>query len=219
KNPLSSIKSIAQVMREEEALSSYDRDLGLIVSEIDRLNRTVSQLLAFSRPGRADANPVELGQLLDSITTLFGNEAKERGVTLNIESSEDVTLSGAQGAALREAVGNLVLNAMQATESGGEVAIRAELGSGSETQDGAGRNESLRLIISVTDTGPGISDEAQGRVFEPFYTTKARGTGLGLAIVQRRAAELGGEIELTSPVKAGRGTMFRLTVPLTPAGK
>ena len=65
KNPLSSIKSIAQVMREEDALSDYDRDLGLIVSEIDRLNRTVSQLLAFSRPSNADPRPVALRDLIE----------------------------------------------------------------------------------------------------------------------------------------------------------
>jgi signal transduction histidine kinase len=224
KNPLSSIKSIAQVMREEAALSDYDRDLGLIVSEIDRLNRTVSQLLAFSRPGRAEINPVELHQLLDSITALFRNEAKDRGVTLKIEQGDDVTLSGAQGAALREAVSNLVLNAIQATGPGGEVAIRTSVNLNTKTfggpqEKGGLEDAAAQLEITVTDTGPGIPDDAQRRVFEPFYTTKARGTGLGLAIVQRRAVEIGGVIELTSPVSEGRGTSFRLIVPLAPAHK
>jgi signal transduction histidine kinase len=216
KNPLSSIKSIAQVMREEEALSDYDRDLGLIVSEIDRLSQTVSQLLAFSRPGRADSSPVALGELLDSITSIFANEAKERNVALSIESSDDVALSGAQGAALREAIGNLVLNAIQATDPGGEVAIRAGIEIAGRSPAGP-QTPGARLAVSITDTGPGISDEAQRRVFEPFFTTKARGTGLGLAIVQRRALELGGVIELTSPVKDGHGTSFRLVIPLAPA--
>jgi signal transduction histidine kinase len=216
KNPLSSIKSIAQVMREEPALSDYDRDLSLIVSEIDRLNRTVSQLLAFSRPGRADTRPVELSQLLDSVTALFSNEAKDRKVTLKVETGDDVTLSGAQAAALREAVGNLVVNAIQATEPGGEIAILSSIDASGKSPDG-GKQAARRLVVSVTDTGPGISDEAQRRVFEPFYTTKARGTGLGLAIVQRRTVELGGMIELTSPVKDGHGTSFRMVVPIEPA--
>jgi signal transduction histidine kinase len=216
KNPLSSIKSIAQVMREEPALSDYDRDLSLIVSEIDRLNRTVSQLLAFSRPGRADTRPVELSQLLDSVTALFSNEAKDRKVTLKVETGDDVTLSGAQAAALREAVGNLVVNAIQATEPGGEIAILSSIDASGKSPDG-GKQAARRLVVSVTDTGPGISDDAQRRVFEPFYTTKARGTGLGLAIVQRRTVELGGMIELTSPVKDGHGTSFRMVVPIEPA--
>lgn len=226
KNPLSSIKSIVQVMREEAALSGYDRDLELIVSEIDRLNRSVSQLLAFSRPSHSDLRPVELRDLISSTVALLGNEVKENAVRVIVEAERDVTLSGGQAGALREALSNLVINAVQACERGGEVTIQAEveidkatlassraasLASASSNNGPAGR-----LILSITDTGPGIPGKAQGRVFEPFYSTKSRGTGLGLAIVQRRAAELGGRVELTSPVADGRGTRFRLIVPLAP---
>ena len=66
-------------MREEEALSGYDQDLSLIISEIDRLNRTVSQLLAFSRPSHADTRPVQLSDLINATVTLASTEAKERG--------------------------------------------------------------------------------------------------------------------------------------------
>jgi signal transduction histidine kinase len=210
KNPLSSIKSIAQVMREEPALQDYDRDLELIISEIDRLNRTVSQLLAFSRPNRADVRPVALQDLMNSMMGLFAGEAKDRGVSLSVEVACDVMLEGAQAAAVREALGNLVLNAMQATDAGGGVAVRADLQSSPVEQP-----EKLpQLILSITDTGPGISGDEQARIFEPFYTTKSRGTGLGLAIVERRIAELGGSVELTSPVADGHGTQFRLILPL-----
>jgi signal transduction histidine kinase len=215
KNPLSSIKSIAQVMREEEALSGYEQDLSLIVSEIDRLNRTVSQLLAFSRPSHADSRPVQLSDLITATVTLAGNEAKERGVDLEVESITDVTLTGAQGGALREALSNLVLNAVQATEAGGEVKIQA-------TVQPAAADPRVRptdlttttLTLTVTDSGPGIPADAQQRVFEPFYSTKSRGTGLGLAIVQRRIVEIGGSVELTSPAEDDHGTRFRLVLPL-----
>ena len=215
KNPLSSIKSIAQVMREEAALSEYDRDLGLIVSEIDRLNRTVSQLLAFSRPSNADSRPVALRDLIETTLALLGNEARERGVDLSSEIKGDATLTGAQAAALREALSNLVVNAVQATDRDDKVKVESSI----ETfvaQAGNSRRASERLVITVTDTGPGITQEAQRRVFEPFYTTKARGTGLGLAIVQRRVVEMGGKVDLTSPVIEGHGTRFRLVVPLAP---
>lgn len=215
KNPLSSIKSIAQVMREEKALSSYDQDLSLIVSEIDRLNRTVSQLLAFSRPSHADTRPVQLSDLLNATITVASNEAKDRGVDLCVESECDVMLEGQQAGALREALSNLVLNAVQATEAGGEVKIQTSVNC-SEVRAGARHTDSAigQLILSVIDSGPGIPADAQRRVFEPFYSTKSRGTGLGLAIVQRRVTELGGSIDLTSPAKNGRGTTFRLIVPL-----
>ncbi|HXG66587.1 MAG TPA: ATP-binding protein [Blastocatellia bacterium] len=205
KNPLSSIKSIVQVMREEEALAGYDRDLELIVSEIDRLNRTVSQLLAFSRPSRADARPARLSELVNSTVALFANEAKDMGVTMSAQVESDAEISGAQAAALREAFGNLVINAIQATGAGGEVTAHAFIENDARAPS---------LVVSVTDTGPGIPEQAQNRVFDPFYTTKSRGTGLGLAIVQRRMAEIGGVVELTSPVTDNHGTRFRLIVPL-----
>jgi signal transduction histidine kinase len=220
KNPLSAIKSIAQVMREEQALSGYEQDLTLIVSEIDRLNRTVSQLLAFSRPSHADTRPVPLSDLINTTATLASGEAKERGVDLHVESFTDLTLSGVQAGALREALSNLVLNAVQATESGGEVRVQATVRA--QAADARIRlpeqTTAVTLILTVTDSGPGIPPDTQQRVFEPFYSTKSRGTGLGLAIVQRRVVEIGGSVELTSPIDNGHGTRFRLIVPLAAVG-
>jgi signal transduction histidine kinase len=214
KNPLSAIKSIAQVMREEEALKDYDRDLELIVSEIDRLNRTVSQLLAFSRPSHADQRPVPLAELLNSTVALITSDAKATGVAITLDSASDVTLTGAQAGALREALSNLVINAVQAMEDGGALTIRAHIETALRAKPSA-----AQLIFTVTDTGPGIPVDAQQKVFEPFYSSKSRGTGLGLAIVQRRTVELGGMVELISPVTDGRGTQFRLQVPLASAVK
>jgi signal transduction histidine kinase len=215
KNPLSAIKSIAQVMREEQALSGYEQDLGLIVSEIDRLNRTVSQLLAFSRPSHADSRPVQLSDLISATVTLAASEAKERGVDLKVEVLDDVTLTGVQGGALREALSNLVLNAVQATEAGGVVKIQAAVQTvAADPRGRSADSTATTLTVTVTDTGPGIPADSQQRVFEPFYSTKSRGTGLGLAIVQRRIVEIGGSVQLTSPVDDDHGTRFRLVVPV-----
>lgn len=210
KNPLSSIKSIAQVMREEVALRDYDRDLELIINEIDRLNRTVSQLLAFSRPSFADSQPVALADVVSGCVAMAGVEAQERGVDVKLESIGGYILQGSHAGALREALSNLVINAVQATERGGEVNIEANV----ERRSGSREPGESELVLAVTDSGPGVSQQEQQRVFEPFYSTKSRGTGLGLAIVQRRIVELGGSVELTSPVADGHGTRFRLTLPL-----
>jgi len=211
KNPLSSIKAIAQVMREEDDLKNYDRDLEIIVKEVDRLSRTVSQLLSFARPGHAQAQPLSLSEILNATIALFSKEAQERGVTLTAHIERDFELPGTIAAALRETVGNLVLNAVQASDSGGEVTVAAGI---EPSVKGNGTKQQARLCLSVTDTGTGIAKAEQQRVFEPFYTTKSRGSGLGLAIVQRRIAELGGTVELLSPVQQSRGTRFRILVPL-----
>jgi signal transduction histidine kinase len=219
KNPLSSIKSIAQVMREEQALVDYDKDLSLIVNEIDRLNRTVTQLLAFSRPSHADSQPVQLSALIDATLRLASGEATERNVVVINESDCDVTLSGAQAGALREAFSNILLNAVQATQDGGRVVIQTTTQASSQraASRSRGRTADLAadtLVLSIIDSGPGIPAEAQRKIFEPFYSTKSRGTGLGLAIVQRRLVEMGGSVEVISPVGGGHGTQFRLFVPL-----
>ena len=235
KNPLSSIKSIVQVMREKTELAAYDRDLELIVSEIDRLNRTVSQLLAFSRPSNSSSPSASLAEVVESSVTLLRNEAHAKDVSVTVVVDSDLVLAGAQAAALRETLSNLIVNAIQACDPRGEVIVAASVeddsgaaarGSFARSSMGgvAGREKAIqnsartrdrsRLIVSVTDTGPGIPEQNQQRVFEPFYTTKARGTGLGLAIVQRRIAELGGLVELKSPFLNDRGSRFRLILPL-----
>jgi signal transduction histidine kinase len=98
-----------------------------------------------------------------------------------------------------------VINAIHASPLGSTIAVRVEM------EKGGG--DASTLLLSVTDNGAGISEEMRARVFEPFYTTKPRGTGLGLAIVQRRVAELGGAVELVSPVSDGHGTRFCIRVP------
>ena len=108
-----------------------------------------------------------------------------------------------------------MLNAVQATEAGGEVKIRATVrAAAADPRMRATDLAEATLTLTVTDSGPGIPPDVQQRVFEPFYSTKSRGTGLGLAIVQRRVVEIGGSVELISPVEDGHGTRFRLIVPL-----
>ncbi|HEU4390021.1 MAG TPA: ATP-binding protein [Blastocatellia bacterium] len=221
KNPLSSIKSIAQVMREDESLSEHEGGLKLIVSEIDRLNRTVSQLLAFSRPssanGAAAQGSTALSELVDSTVSLLKSEVAERQVNIQFELDRDIQITGAQVTPVREILSNLLINAIHASPVGGSVSLEAVI----EQRERPARSRSVTagdrhstLVMTVTDDGAGIPDDAQVRVFEPFYTTKPRGSGLGLAIVQRRAAELGATVNLTSPVNGGRGTCFRVAVPL-----
>jgi signal transduction histidine kinase len=233
KNPLSSIKAIAQVMREDHHLSGYDKDLDLIVGEIDRLSRTVSQLLSFSRPGNGPpaAGMTELHELIDRTVSLLGGESESRHVHIESKIEGRREISGFQAEAVREVVTNLLLNAVQSAPEGGcvtlEVGILDELSAGYpkglqaeppkpaepyEGTDVASGSPSARVgqavRIAVADDGPGIPLQSQSRVFEPFYTTRAGGTGLGLAIVQRRVSDLGGSIELTSPLAQGHGAKF-----------
>lgn len=202
KNPLSAIKSIAQVMGEDESLSrEYSRDLSLIVGETDRLGRSVTQLLSFARKELPSELPSRSEQLIQSVVRLFQVSAEKDGIRLTTKIDKDVELEGSAVSALRVALSNLLLNALQATPPGGEVTI---------TQATEGDN----LVIYVSDGGPGIPDDLRQRIWEPFFTTKQRGTGLGLAIVRKRMQEAGGTARLTTRVN-GSGARFELRVPLS----
>lgn len=203
KNPLSAIKSITQVMREDAEVSrEYGRDLDLITGEVDRLNRSVSQLLSFSRPTAVAATPASLSEIVSGAQMLLRAEAEPRLVKFTVDLQADPKFDGERAAALKEILLNLTLNAIQAIPLEGEVEIES-----SSTESG-------QLQIVVSDTGTGIPAETQEKIFVPFFTTKQRGTGLGLAIVARRVRDLNGSIQVISPLFDNRGTKFVLALPL-----
>jgi signal transduction histidine kinase len=202
KNPLSAIKSIAQVMREDESLrDEYERDLGLIVGETDRLSQSVTQLLSFARKESPAAPPLSVDELVRSVADLFRANAREQGIVLDCEINVQAELTGKSVSALRDALSNLLLNAMQATPAGGRVELIAATANGD-------------LVISVQDSGTGVPADLRERIWEPFFTTRQRGTGLGLAIVRKRVQEVGGSASLDVS-RNGRGALFQLRVPLS----
>ncbi len=201
KNPLSAIKSIAQVMSEDEDLKRrHARDLSLIVSETDRLSKSVTQLLSFASKQPPSAIPCEAGELVRSVVDLFRADADERRIDLRCRIDGKADLSGVQTAALRDALSNLVLNALQATPASGHVTIESAV-------------SKHAITFSVSDTGPGIAPEIRGKIWEPFFTTRQRGTGLGLAIVRKRMEEAGGSAQLV-PTSNGGGGKFELRIPV-----
>jgi signal transduction histidine kinase len=201
KNPLSAIKSIAQVMREDEGLKNeYERDLSLIVGETDRLSQSITQLLSFARKESPAAEPLTVGELVQTSVDLFRANAREQGIDLDYSINTDAKIAGKSVSALRDALSNLLLNALQATPHGGDVLLTASASDG-------------ELLISVQDSGPGVPQELREHIWEPFFTTRQRGTGLGLAIVRKRVQEVGGSASL-GVARNGPGAVFHLRIPI-----
>jgi len=199
KNPLSAIKSIAQVMSEDEALKEqHARDLTLIVGETDRLNNTVSQLLSFARAQTPAVAPSTAEEIVHNVVNLFRADAEERELELRALTTVATPLDGVQTAAIRDALSNLILNALQATPRGGQVSLEA-VSVGDE------------VAFFVIDTGPGVPEGAREKIWQPFFTTKQRGTGLGLAIVRKRMQEAGGSAKLVRSLN-DEGARFELRV-------
>lgn len=200
KNPLSAIKSIAQVMSEDEALKSqHARDLTLIVSETDRLNNTVTQLLSFARTQSPAAAPSTAAEIVRTVGRLFNSEAEEKGIMVQIADDCTAKLDGVQTAAVRDSLANLVVNGLQATPRQGVVKVACT------DDDGT-------VVFTVSDSGPGVPESMREKIWQPFFTTRQRGTGLGLAIVRKRMQEAGGTARL-APSGNGQGARFELRVP------
>lgn len=201
KNPLSAIKSIAQVMREDDSLSQeYARDLSLIVGETDRLNQSVAQLLSFARRQTPAERPLHADELVRSVTSLFQANAVEHNIRIACQIDSECELSGMTVSAVRDSLSNLILNALQATPAGGVITVTV-------------KEEGAQLLLAVKDSGTGVAPDLRQRIWEPFFTTKQRGTGLGLAIVRKRMQEAGGSARLASQMN-GEGARFELRVPL-----
>jgi signal transduction histidine kinase len=195
KNPLSAIKTIAQVMREDTLLQErYGEDLAFIAGEVNRLDESIRQLLGFSRPAPDLKETVDFSAEVESAVGALARQAKPMGISIESTIAPGISMENANRELVRQIVLNLLLNAIQATPAGKAVSVVLE----------------HPATLRVADQGPGIDPNLRERIFEPFFTTKVKGTGLGLAIVRRNVKLLGGEIELQCP--EGGGT--RITVRL-----
>ncbi|MEM9190727.1 MAG: ATP-binding protein [Myxococcota bacterium] len=207
RNPLGAIKASAQFLEEPEENPSQQEFLGIIVEEVDRLNRVVSSFLDYARPNRGEAEPVEINGTVQRTVQLLSNECAEAGVESELLLAEGLPKVRIDPEQLRQVLINLGQNAIQAMAEGGKLSVQTL---GRVEHDVLGSQRGW-VDIRVTDTGPGISPRVRSTLFVPFVTTKDRGTGLGLAISQRIITAAGGLIEVRS--HQGVGTTFVVRLP------
>jgi two-component system sensor histidine kinase HydH len=199
RNPLGSIKGAVEILRDDYGPddSKYEF-IQILLKETDRLNLIVQEFLGFARPKKPEFQQADLNEAIESVLTLIALEAKKAGVNIEKRLDPSIGMCNLDMNLIRQAILNLVLNAIQAMERGGVLTIVSTL-----------RGEMIE--ITVADTGIGISEENRKKLFSPFYTTKKYGTGLGLAIAYRIIENHRGTIEVTS--KPGKGTTFRVKIP------
>jgi signal transduction histidine kinase len=201
RNPLSSMKTVLQVQLEDPDLPvNVRRDSTLVVGEIDRMSTKLTQLLRYAKPS-VGGQRVAAVALANQTAVLFRHDADTRNVRFEFERPTHEIYALASDEALNEILSNLIVNAIEAQTAGGRVRLSLSRYEG-------------RLEIVVEDGGPGISPELRAKIFQPYFTTKPSGTGLGLSIVARRVEEIGGTISCESPVRHGKGTRFRLMLPV-----
>ena len=173
--------------------------LDVAKGEITRLDYIVSQFLQAIRPSPPKLHPASLNDVIRESLALLGPELKNRRLHVEQKLAPSLPLAPMDSVQIQQVVVNLIKNAMQAMTKGGTLTLTT-----GEGADG--------VWFNINDTGGGIPQDQINRIFEPFYTTKAKGTGLGLMIVQRIVRDHGGRIELESRVD--EGTQFRVWLPL-----
>lgn len=178
---------------------------GIIREEADRLNRIVRDLLDFARPTHPSLREEYLDKVLDE--AVGAALATESGPVIRVKRDVPPTLGPVlmDARLIRQAVVNLAQNALQAMPKGGTLSLRA----GSARTD-VKQGAKAGVWFEIGDTGVGIAPEALGRIYEPFFTTRATGTGLGLAIVRRIVESHGGEIKIESEVAKGTRVLVKL---------
>jgi two-component system sensor histidine kinase HydH len=196
RNPLNSIRGFIQYFQKKLSLEPEDyRYTELMLTEVDRLNRVISKLLAYSKPREPRLTIRSADEIVDHCVRVVEREAREAGVEVVAESAEsDLPLVLVDSDQMTQVFLNILINAIEATQSGGKVSVRL-------ITDSRGR-----VQIVTEDTGEGIPRENIDKLFDPFFSTKKKGTGLGLAIVKSIIEGHCGEIEVEP--NPGQGTRF-----------
>ena len=199
RNPLSSIRSSAELWLDDAGTGPAREAVEDIVSEVDKLEKWVRDLLTFSQVQPGESGRVDLRQLVPALLERFARELDKRGIRHGSDVPSDLPAVKGNVALFEQVLANLVANAMEAMPRGGELRVTA-----------AWDARAARVDVTVTDTGVGMSPATQARLFTPFHTTKAKGMGLGLALVRRIVRRFGGEVTIDSALGKGASVTLRL---------
>ncbi|MDZ7697538.1 MAG: ATP-binding protein [Deltaproteobacteria bacterium] len=203
RNPLSSIKGMASYFKAKYANETDDREAAeVMVEEVDRLNRVISELLEFARPSQLSLKSTDLNEVVTHSLRLIEQDVKQKAIQVIRDEAEHLPPVTLDADRFTQCLLNLYLNSIQAMAQGGSLFIRT-----------AFDPETRTFTIEVEDTGAGIDPANVSKIFDPYFTTKGTGTGLGLAIVHKIIEAHNGTIKVRST--PGKGTVFTLMLPGT----
>ena len=207
-NPLTGVLTFTHMlMRRKDIGDEVRADLQTIAQQTERVRKIVRGLLDFSRQTRLALMPTDVNDLVRTTLSLVENQALIKGVNLAFRATEGLPVSSLDRSQLQSVLLNIIMNALDATESGGNITISTSFTASGEDMARQG------IEISVADTGCGIPSDDLGKLFDPFYTTKevGQGTGLGLSVSLGIVQRHGGTIRVQSQV--GHGSIFTVWLP------
>ncbi len=199
RNPLSSIKGFAIYLKERLQSDSEDKKTAdIIVDEVERLNRVITQLIEFARPIELKKEKTRVSDLVDHALKLIETEARKNNIKIKVAPENNELFAEVDPDKVKQVLLNIFLNALAAMKNGGSLDINIF-------------EEKENLQVAVKDTGTGIGENDLPRIYDPYFTSKPAGTGLGLAVVQKIMEAHGGKISVESA--EGKGTKVSLCFP------
>lgn len=204
RNPLTSVKMRLFSLERSLRLNPTQKDdLEVISEEIGHIDTIVQNFLDFSRPPKLKLQRISPSDVLDMTLQLLKFRIESQAIGIHVKRVRKLDEVMVDSDQLKEVLSNLFLNAFDAMNEGGHIIIEEEIR----------EHEHMGPIaaIRITDDGPGISEAIQGKVFEPFFSTKEEGSGLGLSIARRIIEDHGGRLNLES--QEGKGTTFEILLP------
>ena len=212
KNPLGGIKGAAQLLQAElgapSELQDYTR---MIISEADRANRIIEELLNISRPRSGQKDPINMGQLLDEIINLQQASNSERCLRFIRRFDPSLPIFSGDRDLLIRLFLNLIKNACEAAPTDSNILVESGINADYHLNLPGSRPIPMAQV-SISDRGPGIPASEKDKIFTPFYTTKTGGSGLGLAVCQKIVADHRGFLQFSQ--RSGGGTRVKVTLPL-----
>jgi len=199
-NPLQSVRNCMHLAGRMELTSEQRQNYNQMAKlELDRLMQTVQQMLDYFRPGSVERKPINLNEIVQRVLSLVDNQLVENNIQYQVHYAPDLPQVKAVSDQIQQVLLNLILNAMEAMPTGGNLLITT-------------RALDDEVEILVEDSGPGIALQDRERIFEPFISTKDGGTGLGLAVSYGIITAHGGSLGIVEG--AGPGACFRICLPM-----
>ncbi|MGE5237679.1 MAG: ATP-binding protein [Chloroflexota bacterium] len=198
-NPLTSIFSFVQILKEIEHDEFKKESLHTIHFHINRISEILKQLSGFTKMPVGEAKECQVNDVIESSIVLIQYDKKAREIAMNRELDPSLPMVTADKNQLSQVFVNLILNAIDAMPEGGTLTVKSFLRGGD-------------VVVQFQDTGVGIPQEDLIKIFDPFYTTKEKGTGLGLAVSYNIVKKMNGTLTVES--QTGRGTIFTITLPV-----
>ncbi|MFC3882398.1 PAS domain S-box protein [Bacillus songklensis] len=203
RNPLTSVKGFIQLLQQKNENDKTYHEI--ILTELDRINGIVSELLVLAKPQEITFKQSDAIQLLDNVKALLESQAHLHSVEMSVYVSDDIPAIDCEPNQLKQVFINVIMNAIEASSHGGKVSIKVS------------KKDEENVLISVEDNGCGIPEDRLKRLGEPFYSYKEKGTGLGLTVCYKIIEAHRGEISFTSQL--GTGTTVDIVIPISHKSK